>query len=174
MERYDLKGVNFLVIEDEKHMCIMISNVLHTLGSTNVAQASDGEDAFKQLCTFHADILICDWMMQPMDGLEFTRLIRTAEHSPNPTLPIIMLTAHTEFSKVLEARDAGVTEFLPKPFSAHSLYKRICAVISHPRPFIHCETFDGPDRRYRLNTNWHGENRRHLVEDSSQEMQVAH
>lgn len=76
-----------------------------------------------------------------------------------------MLTGHTEANNVIEARDAGITEFLAKPISVTSLYKRICSIIEHPRTFIHCETFDGPDRRRREGDNFHGDERRHMTDD---------
>jgi len=62
--------------------------------------------------------VITDWRMEPLDGLDLTRIIRTGEDSPNPFVPIIMLTGYTEVARVHEARDAGVTEFLAKPVSS--------------------------------------------------------
>ena len=62
--------------------------------------------------------------MKPMDGLEFTRRVRNDEHSPNPFVPIIMITGHTEKYRVEAARDAGVTEFLAKPITAQNLFIR--------------------------------------------------
>ena len=94
-----------------------------------------------------ADVLIVDWHMQPLDGLDFVRLVRTASDSPNPYVPIIMLTGYTEYARVVEARDAGINEFLAKPISAKSLYLRFAAIIDNPRPFIRTKKYFGPDRR---------------------------
>ncbi len=64
-------------------------------------------------------------------------------------LPIIMLTANSEPEYVVEARDRGVTEFLAKPFTVDSLYRRLVSVIARPRPFVNAEQYFGPDRRRR-------------------------
>ena len=72
---------------------------------------------------------------------------RTGGDSPNPFVPIVMLTGHTELVKVIEARDSGVHEFLAKPISARSLYARIRIIIEKPREFIKTKSYFGPDRR---------------------------
>jgi DNA-binding response OmpR family regulator len=73
--------------------------------------------------------------------------IRTDTDSGNPFVPVIMVTAHGEASRVIEARDAGMTEYLTKPISAKSLYRRIASIVESERPFIHISDFFGPDRR---------------------------
>ena len=147
MAGYNLDRLNFLVVDDNKHMRALVKTILHSLGSKNVVEAADGADAFKELRHFPADIIICDWNMAPLDGLDFVRLVRTGKDSPNPFAAIIMLTGHTEMHRVLEARDAGITEFLAKPISAKSLYARIRSIIENPRPFVRTASYFGPDRR---------------------------
>ncbi|MBF0391848.1 MAG: response regulator [Alphaproteobacteria bacterium] len=149
MAGYSLERLNFLVVDDNKHMRALVKTILHALGSKSVVEAADGADAFKELRHFPADIIICDWNMSPLDGLDFVRLVRTGKDSPNPFAAIIMLTGHTEMHRVVEARDAGVHEFLAKPISAKALYSRIRAIIERPRPFIRTATYFGPDRRRR-------------------------
>ncbi len=85
--------------------------------------------------------------MEPLDGLDFVRLVRTAKDSANPYVPIIMLTGYTEYRRVVEARDAGVNEFLAKPISARALYQRFASIIDNPRSFIKTKNYFGPDRR---------------------------
>lgn len=145
--RYMLENVNVLVIDDNKHMCKLVSEILRALGVRNVRDIDDAAKAFEELKQFSADIIIVDWHMEPMDGIEFVRLIRTAEDSPNPFLPIIMLSGYTEMQRITEARDAGINEFLAKPISAKALYQRIVSIIDSSRPFIRTKTFFGPDRR---------------------------
>jgi DNA-binding response OmpR family regulator len=129
-----------------------------------VAEANDAADAFAELTHFPADIIITDYHMQPLDGLDFVRLVRTGSDSPNPFVPIIMLSGHTEMKKIMEARDAGAHEYLAKPISARSLYARINSIISRPREFIKTKTFFGPDRRRRA-VSFNGSDRR--VADAS-------
>lgn len=159
MPGYNLERLNFLVVDDNKHMRALVKTILHALGSKAVLEAGDGADAFKELRHFPADIIICDWNMSPLDGLDFVRLVRTGKDSPNPFVPIIMLTGHTEMHRVVEARDAGVHEFLAKPISAKGLYARVKSIIDNPRPFVRAGLYFGPDRR-RRQIDWRGTERR--------------
>ncbi|TCS62098.1 response regulator [Varunaivibrio sulfuroxidans] len=160
MAEYDLTRLNFLIVDDNKHMRALVKSILHALGVKNVLEAQDGADAFKELRHFPADMIICDWNMSPLDGLDFVRLVRTGADSPNPFVPIIMLTGHTEMNRVMEARDSGVHEFLAKPISAKKLYSRIRSIIEQPRPFVRAGLYFGPDRRRKTNPNYSGPERR--------------
>ncbi len=168
MGGYNLERLNFLVVDDNKHMRALVKTILHSLGSKNVLEAADGADAFKELRHFPADIIICDWNMSPLDGLDFVRLVRTGKDSPNPFAAIIMLTGHTEMHRVVEARDAGVHEFLAKPISAKGLYSRIRSIIERPRPFVRTATYFGPDRR-RRQIEYKGRERRKAILEAQQQ-----
>jgi two-component system chemotaxis response regulator CheY len=115
--------------------------------------------------TLDADIVICDWLMEPMDGNTFTKMIRKSENSSDIYVPIIMLTGHTELTRVVTARDAGVNEFLAKPVSATNIYQRIKMVLESPRQFIRTNDYFGPDRRRRDDPSYKGEERRRSAED---------
>ncbi len=160
MDAYSLERLNFLVVDDSSHMRSLVRSVLHGLGAKHIKEATDGADAYKRLGTYAADVIICNWQMLPMDGLELVRLLRTGTDSPNPHVPVILLTAHTEAKRVVEARDAGITEILAKPFSADQLCSRIRAVIERPRPFVRAESYVGPDRRRRQDPDFKGPERR--------------
>lgn len=142
-----LTNVKFLIVEDNKFMQTVVRRVLSSLGAKDVHECIDGADALKVLNTFPADIVITDWAMDPLDGIELTRMIRTAADSSNPYVPIIMLSAYSEMVRIVEARDAGVNEFVVKPISVNTLFSRIQAVIERPRSFIRTGAFFGPDRR---------------------------
>ena len=159
-ENYNIQQLHFLVVDDNKHMSMLIKNLLHALGSRMVAEANAAADAFAELTHFPADIIITDYHMQPLDGLDFVRLVRTGSDSPNPFVPIIMLSGHTEMNKIMQARDAGVHEYLAKPISAKSLYSRIDSIIARPREFIETRSFFGPDRRRRRDPGYAGPERR--------------
>lgn len=147
MPDLDISSLNVLVVEDNKYMQTLIKEILRAFRVRNVRTANDGADALKELKTFPADIILCDWQMDPIDGLDFTRMVRTMSDVANPFVAIILITGHTEMSRVFEARDVGVTEFLAKPVSARTLYDRICSVVMHPRTFVRTKTYTGPDRR---------------------------
>lgn len=145
--RYVLENVNVMVIDDNKHMSTLVTEILSALGIRNVCEVGDAARAFKELQHFSADVIIVDWHMQPLDGIDFVKLVRTAKDSANPYVPIIMLSGFTEYRRVVEARDAGVNEFLAKPISAKALYQRFASIIDNPRPFIRTKSYFGPDRR---------------------------
>ncbi|MCW8835394.1 MAG: response regulator [Rhodospirillales bacterium] len=157
---YDLSGLNVLIVDDNSHMRTLVKEILRAFGIRNPHEATDGADALKELRIYAADIVICDIHMEPLNGIEFVQMIRTAKDSANPYVPIIMLTGHTEATEVYAARDAGATEFIGKPVSATQLYRRLIEVIEHPRPFVKTRTYMGPDRRRREIKNYSGSERR--------------
>ncbi|MBY0431421.1 MAG: response regulator, partial [Rhodospirillales bacterium] len=75
--------------------------------------------------------------------------IRTAKDSANPMVPVIVLSGETRLTKVMAARDAGMTEFLAKPISAKTFYARLLSALEKPRPFVKALSYFGPDRRRR-------------------------
>ena len=154
-----LSNVKFLIVEDNKFRQTVVGRVLAALGVREVRECDDGADALKVLKTFPADIVITDWAMEPLDGIELTHMIRNAADSVNPYIPVIMLTAYSEMNRIVEARDAGVNEFVVKPISVNTLFSRIQAVIEKPRPFIRIKDFFGPDRR-RKDMKFNGPDRR--------------
>ncbi len=144
---YNFERVRVLVIEDNQPMLEICRTLLLTFGVGDVLTAKNGEDGFKVFCRENPDIIIADWMMSPMDGIETTRRIRNDTFSPNRYVPIILMTGFSEKKRVVQARDSGVTEFLVKPFTARDLYKRIAQIVERPRQFVRSGNFFGPDRR---------------------------
>ncbi len=144
---YQLYRVTALVVEDNQPMMEIAKSLLETFGIGRVITAQDGEEGFEAYKRYNPDLILADWMMQPMDGIAFTRHIRSDTSAPNPYVPIILMTGFSEKRRVIEARDAGVTEFLVKPFTARDLYRRIVQVIERPRQFVRSGDFFGPDRR---------------------------
>lgn len=157
---YNIQDLKFLVVDDDIHMCRLISTILDSLGVKKVQTADSADKGFKILCEFEADIVICDLRMEPKDGIEFTKMLRTLDNSPNRYVPIIMLTGHSEKSIVESARDAGVHEFLAKPVSVTKLYGKIRSIIDHTRNFIRTDDYFGPDRRRRDDPDYKGPERR--------------
>ncbi len=145
-----LDRLNIAVIEDNPHMRILIRDILHGFGVRDSLECNDGSTAMQELKHWSADMAFVDWMMEPLDGLDFVRLIRTASDSPNPFLPIVMLTGHTERHRIIEARDAGVSEFLAKPVTPLGIYSRIKAIIENPRPYVRVGRYMGPCRRRKV------------------------
>ena len=144
-----LHSLNVLLVDDNQHMRAIAAAVLHSANIRNVREASDGAAAFNLLRQHPIDLAIVDFNMFPLDGVEFTRLVRNSPDSPNVYLPIIMMTGHAEKKRVTEARDAGVTEFVVKPITAKAVLDRLNAVIFRPRAFVKTDGYFGPCRRRR-------------------------
>ena len=149
-----------LIVEDNQHMRTLLRSLLNALGINSVFEASNGEDAFVLLRDKQPDLIISDLSMKPMDGLDFAREVRMSKNSPNPYIPIIMVTGHTERHRVEAARDAGVTEVLAKPITAGNLFQRIGEIVDKPRPFVKAPDYFGPDRRRHATVDYAGPFRR--------------
>jgi DNA-binding response OmpR family regulator len=142
-----LRKIHILLVEDDRMMQKLVRSMLEVVGFNHIHIADDGTAGIDHMRQQEMDIIICDWKMQPMDGLSFVNFIRNSEDSPNRYVPIIMLTGRGEQVDVERARDAGVTEYLVKPFSVNSLFERLKQVIENPRDFVLSPNYRGPDRR---------------------------
>lgn len=142
-----LSNINFLVVDDNAFMRTTIRRILETLGAFRVREAPDGAEAIKMMENWAVDIVLTDWVMTPLDGIEFTKIVRHSREFPHRFVPIIIVSAYSESWRVTEARDAGVTEYIVKPISATTMFAHIRKVVEEPRPFINAPGYFGPDRR---------------------------
>jgi CheY-like chemotaxis protein len=166
----DFSHLKALVIDDNEHMRILLRSMLTALGIKHILEAGDGGSGFEATRLKSPDFVVTDLSMKPVDGIEYTRMIRMRPDSPNAYLPIIMVTGHTELIHVTAARDAGVTEFLAKPITPQNLAKRVTEIVENPRPFVRCENYFGPNRRRRRDPNFRGPWRR--AEDFDDEIAI--
>ena len=162
----NLSKINTLVIDDNAHMIHIVRSMLLGFGITRTYESRDAAEAFDIVRHEPIDLIICDLQMPLLDGLEFTQMVRTGGDMRNPYIPIVLLTAHTERSRIIAARDAGVTEICAKPVTAHQMWTKIAAVVNNPRPFVRAKTYFGPDRR-RRDVEFKGEDRRAPVDDNA-------
>jgi PleD family two-component response regulator len=160
MDDYNFQDLSVLVCDDSLQIRALVKNCLMAFGINNIHEASNAEAAFEALEEFNPDLVITDWNLGESCGLELVRRIRQSMEAPNPYVPIIMLTGHTDMERVETARDAGVSSFLAKPMSAQSLFKRLVTLVEDKRPFIRCTDFFGPDRRFHEGADFDGEDRR--------------
>ena len=158
MENLNLTQLSILIAEKRPNMITMLRGILRELGVRKVHEASTPESGFEEFNLKGPDIVLIDWG-PGFDGIGLLNKIRKDAHSKNPLVPIVMVTAHGEIERVIEARDAGMTEYLSKPVSAKLLYLRIVSVIENKRRFIRGGDFIGPDRRRRDNA-FGGDDRR--------------
>lgn len=144
-----LKHISVLVVDDCNFARRVSVRVLECFGARDVREAFDGDDAIDQIIADKPDIVLTDWVMSPKNGLDLTRWVRTGHNSPDPYLPVIMMSSYSDLERVREARDAGANEFLVKPMAPIDLMKRIQSVVEKPRPFIRTDAYFGPERRRR-------------------------
>ena len=125
----NMSNANVLVVDDESSMTRLIKMILADLGITQVFLAKNGQQALALLGDFDdIDIVICDWNMPGMSGLEILRQIRTVDRD----MPFIMLTGRGDRDSVMEARDFGVSDYLLKPFAPEKLAEKLLK-LTQPR-----------------------------------------
>jgi len=149
MDQKDFSELNVLIIDDNEHTVQLLTRMLHGFGIQSVSSAKDGASAFPLLKIKPFDLVICDWAMKPINGITFVRRVRRDPKSPCPFVPIIMLTGHTDVDRVIEARDAGVNDFLAKPIAPVTLLQHMTSALKQSREFIKTTEYFGPDRRQR-------------------------
>jgi len=142
--------------------------MLENLEVGHITSIGNAEDAISELlistnngadAESEYDVIISDWAMKPMNGLDLLKWVRSHNSEAIQFMPFIMLTAYSSMDWVTTARDWGATEFLTKPVSAQAVAKRLLTVIERPRPFIRTGEYFGPDRR-RQKVPFNGNNRR--------------
>jgi CheY-like chemotaxis protein len=160
MMRVEFSRLRFIIIDDNAFIRRVMRALLHGFGAREVFEAEDGAAGLEAFMQHAPDIVITDWEMPILDGIEVAKMIRQPGSSPNAYVPIIMVSAHSEMRRVMQARDAGVTEFLVKPISAKSLYQRVLNAVANPRPFVRTSNYFGPDRRRGVSPDYAGPERR--------------
>ena len=118
----DLK-MKFLVVDDFSTMRRIVKNILKQLGYENIEEAEDGAQAYSKLKSGSFEFVVSDWNMPNMDGLELLKKIRSDDQLKH--LPVLMVTAEAEKDKVITAIQAGVSNYIVKPFTAEVLKEKM-------------------------------------------------
>jgi two-component system chemotaxis response regulator CheY len=105
----------------------IIANALKKVGCGEVVEAANGQEGLQQLNTAPVDLIITDWNMPVMNGLDFVRELRGL--APSAAIPVLMVTTNAESADVSGAKDAGVTDYVVKPFTPDTLTQKITAVM---------------------------------------------
>ena len=131
-----IQGLNILVVDGNAYMRKVTRMMLINLGAKSVIEAADGLAALEQIRNCDPDVMLLDWDMPLLNGMEVVRIVRSPGVFPRPNLPIIMLTNQGHRSAVVQALHAGVNEFLVKPTSAKALHDRLSSIVVNPRPMV--------------------------------------
>ena len=122
------KNMSILVVDDQQSMRRIIINLLRQIGFTNFEEAADGENALTQLKSKTFQLILSDWHMEPMTGIDLLRSIR-ASNENYKNVPVILITAEEKVENILAAKQAGVNNYIKKPFSAEILKNKISVVM---------------------------------------------
>ncbi|MBV9556137.1 MAG: response regulator [Pseudolabrys sp.] len=144
---FQIQQLTVLVVDDNAFMRKMVRSLLKNIGVEKIFEAADGIAGLEAIRQVSPDIVILDWEMPLLNGPEFVRIVRSPGVFPLPDLPIIMLTAHGERWRVVEAVRIGVNEFLCKPVSAKALLERLISILAKPRASVHVGEYYGPEPR---------------------------
>jgi len=142
-----VQSLGILVVDDNQYMRKLVRNLLVNVGVKNVYEAADGIAGLEAIRTVQPDLVILDWEMPLLNGPELVRIVRSPGVFPMPDLPIIMLSAHGERWRVVEAVRLGVNEYMVKPVSAKGLLDRIVSILAKPRPSVQLGDYYGPEPR---------------------------
>ena len=121
------KKMPILIVDDYKTMLRIIRNLLKQIGFENVEEALDGTEALQKLREKQFGLVISDWNMEPMTGIELLREVR--EDLKFKKIPFIMVTAESKTENVVIAKEAGVSNYIVKPFNAATLRSKLCGVL---------------------------------------------
>ncbi|MBL6959402.1 MAG: response regulator [Rhodospirillales bacterium] len=121
------KDMSVLIVDDYKTMLRILRNLLKQLGFNNVDEASDGSEALGKLREGEFNFVISDWNMEPMTGIQLLREVRADEKLK--ALPFIMVTAESKSENVIAAKEAGVSNYIVKPFNAETLKSKMVSVL---------------------------------------------
>lgn len=151
--RQRLANIRVLIADRDVRTANLVQRILFSLGIRRMELATHGNQALQMLRSLPFDFMITEWNMHPLNGLDLVREIRSAkdDNRVRRDIPIIMLTANADIAEVKAARDAGISEFVAKPFSARAISDRIVQIIENPRAFIDVPNYSGPCRRRRGN-----------------------
>lgn len=173
-----------MILENEESIRAMLSNVLQKLGFSKIYCVADGYEGLEIMRAKPVDLILTDWELRPhpdredkkaknavihsewgdfppYNGASFVKCLRFHPSSPNPFIPVIMMTGPTMPSTVRYARDSGVNEILMKPIVTEELCRRIIEIVERPRNFVTSPNYRGPCRR-RKQVPYKGEDRRKL------------
>ena len=136
-----------LIVDDDPGVRKLVKILLTSMGVGTIWEAKDGLAGLDIVRRTAPDVIILDWEMPGVQGPNFMRLLRSPDTFPYPAVPVIMLTAHGEYSRVKEAISVGVNEFLLKPVSSKDLLARLISVLFNPRPIVRKPDYYGPQPR---------------------------
>jgi CheY-like chemotaxis protein len=147
--RINLEKAIVLTVDDNPSAQDLLNSVLQGFGVGEQVRAASAADAMDLVKNRTFDLVLAEASMTRMDGYDFVRWLRRSGLKPNAYIPVILLTGHTARAKVEKARDCGANYIVTKPLTPMVLMERIVFVSKDQRPFVECDRYVGPDRRFK-------------------------
>jgi two-component system chemotaxis response regulator CheY len=142
-----LQFLKVLVVDDEAYMRKVTKTILAAIGIPTVFEAEDGITGYELAHKNVPNLMIIDWEMPLINGPQLLQMIRSPDEYLLRDIPVIMLTAHSDLSRVVQSARIGVNEFVRKPVSIKTLRDRIVSIFSNPRPAVQMGEYYGPKPR---------------------------
>lgn len=142
-----LRDVTISIIDAQAFSASLQRQMLRVIGARHIKTFERADEAWAAFKHTPSDIMLVGWRLEPFNGIALIDRLRNHPETPNPYVPIIMITAFGDEERVAVARDAGVNEYVIKPLSPKALFTRVENVIERPRRFVRVADFFGPDRR---------------------------
>jgi two-component system chemotaxis response regulator CheY len=116
-----------LIVDDMMDVRLLLRDILEDMGFDEITECSDGAEALNQSKTQHFDLIISDWLMPKLDGIKLVKFLR--EKSPQRQTPLIMVTSNNQLEDVMAGIEAGVNDYIAKPFESELLQQKIRKVM---------------------------------------------
>lgn len=149
MQKPGFSKLDVLVVDPSTHMAALIGQMLRHLKVRRIDEVQDSDRATAMLQSHRYGAIMLNDQLLPLNGIALVRSLRQASAGLNRDTPVIMMSSEPDAAEIAEARDAGITEFLRKPFAAQHIETRLSSILQAPRAFIEAKAYAGPDRRRR-------------------------
>jgi DNA-binding response OmpR family regulator len=146
-KNHHLRNVHALLVDNDSVLAQATMHNMRAMGFEHIYHVRNGAMAQNMMLARPVHFIITEWDMPQMDGMTLVSRLRQDVKSPHRSLPVLMLTGRSEQADILAVRDAGINEYLTKPFSANSLFQRLQQIVDYPRAFVISSNFTGPTRR---------------------------
>lgn len=147
MQKQSFAKLDVLLCDPNQNMGTLIGQMLRHLKVHAVEEAQTSSAASSSLTNRKFGVIMLDDQLGPTDSIELVKALRANENGLNRVTPVIMMSSAPDAARILAARDAGITEFLRKPFAAVHIESRLTSIFGAPRQFVDGGGYKGPDRR---------------------------
>jgi PleD family two-component response regulator len=148
--RFNLEKMSILVVDGDTMSQAILTQILSGFGAKSLKKCTTSEEARQAVATSTYDLIVVDPSIAESEGYEFISSLRRDLKSASRFAPVLMITGHTQYSKIAAARDCGANFVVVKPLTPQIVRDRIMWMAKDIRPFVECKVYAGPDRRFKF------------------------